>query len=242
MRGVILAAGCGTRLSFHNGQRPKVLLPVAGRAIIDYTLEAFRQAGVTDLAIVIGYKGDALKESVGDGSRHGLRIQYVYNPDYKRGNALSLYVARHFTEDTPFLLSMADHMISPSLLARLLDIPAPANALAVDFTPSSSQIEEGTRVLISRDGLITHIGKDLSRWNGIDAGVFKLTSAIFEAITDLIGEKTTEYELSQAITRMINRGGPLQACDVSDCFWHDIDTWEDLSLVRKTLAGEGWWN
>ena len=239
MKGVILAAGSGRRLSFHNGWRPKLLLPVAGRAIIDYTLEAFCRVGITDLTIVIGYRGDVLKGWVGDGSQKGLRIQYVYNPDYQLGNALSLYAARSLMENEPFLLSMADHMISPTLLARLLGIQESANALAVDFTSSSSQIEEATRVLVSDDGLVTHIGKELLPWNGIDAGAFRLTPVIFEAISDILGEKRAEYELSRAITRMIDRGHPLLACDISGCFWQDIDTREDLNLVRKTLTGTG---
>jgi choline kinase len=236
LKGIILAAGCGKRLSRHDGQRPKVLIPVGGRAIIDYTVEAFKEVGVTDLAIVIGYQGDYLKERVGDGSRQGLCIQYISNPDYERGNALSLYAARSFAEDEPFLLSMADHMISPDLLVRMLDPHELANALAVDFNLSPRHVAEGTRVLVSREGLVTHLGKGISRWNGIDAGVFRLTSPIFEAIADVLGEERAEYELSQAITRMIDRGHPLQARDISGCFWHDIDTWEDLDLVRKALA------
>ena len=85
----------------------KVLLPVAGRPIIDYTLEAFREVDVTDLLIVIGYKGDAVREHVGDGSDRGLRIQYVFNPYYEHGNALSLYAARPLMNRDPFLLAMA---------------------------------------------------------------------------------------------------------------------------------------
>ena len=239
MIGVILAAGCGSRLSPHNGQHPKLLLPVGGKAIIDYTLEAFGQVGVTDLAIVIGYQGNALKEWVGDGSRQGLRIQYIFNPDYEKGNALSLYAARSFTEDAPFLLSMADHMISPDLLALLLNMEDPASAVAVDFALSPRQLEEGTRVLVNEERLVTRIGKDLPHWNGIDAGVFRLTPAIFEAIAGILDEQRTEYELSQALTRMTEHGHRLHACDISGCFWQDIDTWEDLNLMRKTLVGGG---
>ena len=237
MRGVILAAGRGSRLSPHNGDRPKVLLPVGGRAIIDHTVEAFSQVGVTDLAIVIGYQGDALKKWGGDGSRYGLRIQYVYNPYYRLGNALSLHAARIFVGDAPFLLSMADHMVSPDLLERLLDLDEAGNVLAVDYTRSSRQVEEGTKVLVGQDGLVIRVGKDLRRWNGIDAGVFWLAPTIFEALADVIGEKRSEYQLSQAITRMIQLGYPLQARDVSGCFWQDVDTWEDLMLVRQSLVG-----
>ena len=236
MRGVILAAGRGARLSMHSGQRPKVLLPVAGRAIIDHTLRTFGQAGVTDVAIVIGHRGDEVKRTVGDGSRQGLSIQYVTNSQYRLGNALSLYAAREFTGDDSFLLSMADHMVSQDLLARLLHIRDQGNVLAVDFGVSYRHQQEGTRVLVSPGGLVTRIGKKLSRWNGIDAGVFRLTPNIFKAIKDLIGENRREYQLSQAIRRMIQGGHNLFSCDISGCFWQDVDTWEDLISVRRALA------
>lgn len=241
MRGVILAAGCGTRLSAYNGHGSKVLLPVAGRPIIDYTLEAFRQVDVTDLVIVIGYKGDAVRECVGDGSDRGLHIQYVFNPYYEQGNALSLYAARPLMNGDPFLLSMADHVISPGLLARMLEIREPVNALAVDFTTSARHMEESTRVMVDEEGLIANIGKEIIRWNGVDAGVFQLTPAVFEVMEELISEKGSEHLLSQAITRMIEREHLVWACDISSCFWHDIDTWDDLQVVRKVMAGEAAW-
>ena len=235
MRGIILAAGSGTRLSAYHGQLPKSLLEVAGRPIIDHVLEAFSRAGVTELAVVVGYKGDVLKERIGDGARQGLEIQYVTNPDYHMGNALSLYAARNYAEDAPFLLSMADHMIGPDLLTRLLEGPSWANALAVDFTLSPRQVEEGTRVLVNEDGLVTQMGKALSVYNGIDAGAFRLTSSIFRAIHDLMDEQGPDCELSQGMTRMIQEGSPLLACDISGCFWYDVDTGEDLKYVRETL-------
>ena len=220
----------------------KALLPVAGRAIIDYTLEAFSQTGVTDVAIVIGHEGDALREWVGNGSGRGLRIRYLFNPAYRRGNALSVYTAKSFAEDEPFLLSMADHMISSDLLGELLDLEGSVSALAVDYTLSPREAAEGTRVLVNREGMITRIGKSIPRWSCIDAGVFRLTPAIFDAIGDLMSVKGHKHELSQAISRMIEQGHPLQACDISGSFWHDIDTWDDLHLVRRTLEGEGLWS
>ena len=239
MRGVILAAGCGTRISRHNGQPHKVLLPVAGRAIIDYTLEAFGQAGVTEVALVIGHQGDAVKRWVGDGGRMGLRVDYITNPDYELGNALSLSVARSYLGGDPFLLSMGDHMVSPALLERLVEAPEAGNLLAVDFTPAPRHVEEGTRVRVGPEGLVTHIGKGLARWDGIDAGAFRLSAAIFEAIDSLLGEESAQYELSQAVTLMLAKGHALRARDISGCFWQDVDTWEDLVLVREMLAGGG---
>ena len=238
MKGVILAAGFGSRLARHHSVKHKVLLPVAGRPIIDYTLEAFAGAGITDIAIITGHQGEHLENWVGNGSRYGLNVQFVFNPHYRFGNALSVYAARRFSNDEPFILSMADHMVSPDLLAPLLDVRGRDNALAVDFDFSLNQAEEATKVLVKEDGSIRSIGKKLERWNGIDAGVFRFSPNIFEAIDKELSEEREQYELSHAVTRLIDEGGALQACDVSGSFWHDVDTWEDLVYVREAVSGD----
>ena len=241
MKGVILAAGRGTRLPLPAGQLHKLLLPASGRSVIDYTLEAYRAAGIEDVAIIVGYRGDVLMEQVSDGSRHGLRIEYLYNPDYHRGNALSLYRARTFTGNEPFVLSMADHMVSPDLLSRVHETQGYESVLAVDFDEVTLERDEATRVFVDRDGLVARIGKGLSKWNGIDAGVFRLALPIYDSIADLVREERVEYELGEAVTRMLGKGHPLQACDISGCFWRDIDTWDDLQDAREVLARENHW-
>ena len=236
MKGVILAAGFGSRLARHHSVKHKVLLPVAGRPIIDYTLEAFAESGINHIAIITGHQGEYLERWVGDGSRYGLNVQFIFNPHYRMGNALSVYAARHFSKTEPIILSMADHMVSPDLLAPLLDVQGKDNALAVDFDFSLRQMEEGTRVLVEEHGSILSIGKDLEHWNGIDAGVFRFSPDIFVAIDKELSLERKQYELSHAVTRLINEGGALQACDVSGSFWHDVDTWEDLVYVRKAIS------
>ena len=176
---------------------------------------------------------------VGDGAQMGLRVAYITNPDYQLGNALSLSVARSYLGEEPFLLSMGDHMVSAALLERLMVAPELGDLLAVDFAPNPRHIEEGTRVRVGSAGLVTHIGKDLARWDGIDAGAFRLSAAIFEAIDSLQGGDSAQYELSRAITLMLDKGHTLRACDISGCFWQDVDTWEDLVQVREMLAGGG---
>ena len=238
MKGVLLAAGAGSRLAHYHQGIPKVLLPVTRRTIIDYTLEAFGQVGVTELAIVIGYQGHLIRDWVGDGSRYALEVEYIFNPDYEWGNAISLHTARSFAQGEPILLAMADHMVSPRLLAALTNWDGKASALAVDFDFSIRDAEEGTRVLVEEHGSIVSIGKGLADWNGIDTGVFKFAPDIFGAIDKevSVGSKR-QHELSHAITRLIEEGGSLQACDVSGSFWHDVDTWEDLQYVRKVISG-----
>jgi NDP-sugar pyrophosphorylase family protein len=90
---VILAGGLGTRIRSHAGDRPKALIPVAGRPFVDHQLELLAAGGVEDVVFCIGFGGGALSEHVGDGSAHGLRVRYVDESDELRGTAGALRLA-----------------------------------------------------------------------------------------------------------------------------------------------------
>jgi 1L-myo-inositol 1-phosphate cytidylyltransferase/CDP-L-myo-inositol myo-inositolphosphotransferase len=241
MKGVILAAGRGSRISKQNGHGSKVLLQVEDKPLIDYALRAFEEAGVSDVAVVVGHEADAVMDWVGDGARYRLDIQFIFNPDYPYGNARSVYAARPFVGRDSFLLAMADHLMAPGLLKELVAQRSDDNFIAIDRRGYGKDIDECTRVWTDSAGLVTRIGKNVTPWNGIDAGAFRLTPAIFEALDEVIGEDGVEYELSRAITLMIELGHPLQACDISGWFWQDIDTLDDLTSVRNTLVGTASW-
>ena len=128
-------------------------------------------------------------------------------------------------------------MVSPELVRRIIDFPESSNVLGVDFDPSPLEVEEGTRVMV-KSGVVENIGKGLNDWNGIDAGVFRLNLAVFEAIEDIMAaNKRSEYQLSEAVIRMLNSHHKLFACDISGTFWQDIDTLDDLELAREAVAG-----
>ena len=236
MKGVILAAGKGSRFALGDGPRHKLLLRIGNRAVIDYTLEAFGQAGIRDVAMVVGYRGELLRDYSGDGARHGVRIEYLSNPRHEMGNAISLYTAKAYTQEDPFLLSMGDHLVSSELLSRMLASTTDSSALAVDFSPDIYDIEEATRVCVDPGGGIYRIGKHLRESDGVDAGVFRLTPAIYEAIDAVTCVQRDEYQISEAVTWMIGHGYRLSACDVSGCFWTDVDTWKDLRHAKEALA------
>ncbi len=241
MKGVILAAGRGSRISEHSGDRSKVLLHVEGKPLIDYALRAFQEAGATEVAVVVGHEAEAVRDWIGDGARYGLDVDFVFNPDYPYGNGRSVYAARAFVGRDSFLLAMADHLMAPGLLKELVTQQPARNYIAVDRRGDGKDIAECTRVWTDSAGLVTRIGKQVTPWNGIDAGAFRLTPTIFEALEEIIVEDGADYELSQAITHMMALGHPLEACDISGWFWQDIDTWDDLTHARNSLVGTASW-
>ena len=233
-KGIILAAGDGDRLGSLTAIRPKVLLPVNGKEqLIRYPIEALTAAGVSDIAIVVGYLGDSVIEALGNGDDFGVRLQYVYNSDYLGGNAISVYKAWEWVQGEPVVLCMGDHLIDGKIVKRLLDRQVFNETLCVDYTPASHHdLAEATKVTVDNAGHIENIGKNLVYWDAIDTGVFLLTENFFQALHELIQCRGTEVTISDVTRFLVGRGHPFNTCDVSGCFWADVDTKEDLDMVR----------
>jgi choline kinase len=233
-KGIILAAGDGDRLGSLTAIRPKVLLPVNGKEqLIRYPIEALAAAGVSNIAIVIGYLGDSVIEALGNGDDFDVRLQYVYNSDYLGGNAISVYKAREWAQGEPVVLCMGDHLIDGKIIKRLLDRPAFNETLCIDCTPASHHdLAEATKVTVDSAGRIENIGKDLVYWGALDTGVFLLTENFFQALHELVQYHGTDVEISDVIRFLVGRGHHFDTCDVSGCLWADIDTKEDLARVR----------
>ncbi len=233
-KGIILAAGDGDRLGSLTAIRPKVLLPVNGKEqLIRYPIEALAAAGVSDIAIVVGYLGDSVIEALGNGDDFGVRLQYVYNSDYLGGNAISVYKAREWAQGEPVVLCMGDHLIDGKITKRLLDKPAFNETLCIDCTPASHHdLAEATKVTVDSAGRIENIGKDLAYWDALDTGVFLLTENFFQALDELRQRHGTEVTISDVTRFLVDQGHPFNTCDVSGCLWADIDTKEDLARVK----------
>ncbi len=191
-------------------------------------------AGVRDIAIVVGYLGDKVKEALGNGNDFGVRLQYICNSDYLGGNAISVYKAREWAQGEPVVLCMGDHLIDREIVKRLLDRQTVNETLCVDYTPAQHHaLAEATKVTVDKDGCIKDIGKGLTCWDALDTGVFLLAENFFQDLHTLVQHRGTDVTISDVIRFLIRRGHPFDTCDVSGCFWADIDTKEDLEMVRR---------
>ncbi len=241
MRAVVLAAGDGGRLGAHTTGTPKPLVSLAGRPIIAYTLEALAEAGVSEAVIVTGYHEAQVRAALED---HPLPIRFVTNPRYHEGAALSLRAAREACGGDPFLLVMADHVLSAGIIATLIaaeerghsSLPPPPSSLpsyvAADFHPrEAAYAEEATKLAVAVDGRVTAIGKHLERWDALDAGAFACSPAAWDAL-DALPE---DSELSPVFAALAAKGA-LLATDISGQFWYDIDTPDDLATAESLVA------
>ncbi len=149
MRAVLVAAGRGTRLGALTESTPKPLLEVAGRPILVRILDALHAAGLRDVAIITGYRGEMIRSELGNGAAVGMHIEYREQTELD-GTARALSLARDFVGNEPFAFGWGDIVMRPEnyrsvvRAARLAD-----GALAVNAMDDLSQ---GGAVLVRNEG------------------------------------------------------------------------------------------
>lgn len=232
MRGVILAAGDGGRLRPLTYSTPKVLLPLWGQPLISYPMEAMLAAGVRDIAIVVGYRAPQVIEVVQRIAPAWANVHFVHNADFEGGNAISVATAEEFVGDSPFVLSMGDHVVEPAVIPRIAQAPPADALLAVDSQATlESQVNDATRVLVRDDGLLLRIGKTINDWNAVDIGIFRFSPRVFSIIRRLREQRGVDLELNTVMQTLADGEMPVATRDVEGLYWNDIDTVEDYRLA-----------
>lgn len=237
MKGVIVAAGRGHRLSPLTLQCPKPLISVNGQPLIAYTIEAFAHAGFHEIGVVLGYMGDILGNYLRSVEEDGIVVRCLANPLFPLGNGTSIYAARHFVGDQPFVLAMSDHLLSVQTLAPLLSRRWEGHVLCVDREVRHSDgLDDATKVWLDGQGRVRRIGKHLRRWHAVDAGVYLFQSRVFGYLKALINRGRAHCSITDLARHLIARGDTLHTCDVSGAFWLDVDTPDDLVYARRVLS------
>ncbi len=242
-RCVILAAGASTRLRPLTDSKPKCLLEVGGKALLERTIENVLDAGVKEIAIVIGYRGEMIREFVKRRFPQ-IHIRFILNPDYtETNNACSLLLAKRFLENkegnvgSNLLLLDSDILFSSKLLPIFLSSPL-QDCIAVRV--SGEHNEEEIRVKADGYGNIVFLGKEtqLNETYGESIGIelfsVETTAHLFTILEQRVRSgvgRTEFYEAS--FQEMINHGTQLKAIDVSAFPAIEIDTVEDLQLAER---------
>ena len=236
MKGIIIAAGYGSRLQPLTANTPKALVKIDGKSIVSYPIDALMAAGISDISIVVGYRGAEITDYL-EGFYPDLN--FSYNEDYNGDNALSVYAARSFVGSDPFVLAMGDHLISPGIVRTLLTDSGINRILCVDSeSKDNSQINEDTRVMTDSSNRIIEIGKNLQKWQYRDTGVFMMDEEVLHNIRYLMTQQGTKVNISEVVQHMAGNGRHFGICDVSGQFWADVDTIEDHDSISDRLRSE----
>jgi 1L-myo-inositol 1-phosphate cytidylyltransferase len=231
-RAVILMAGTGSRLRVNGETLAKPLMPVGGRPLVAYTLEALARAGIKNVCAVVGFESERVIEQVTQIAPPELNVRFVFNPDWKKQLGLSVLAARGEV-NSPFLLTMSDHLYDDALLEILLRNATPDQInLAVDRKIKSIfDIEDATKVRTDGDRIVA-IAKDLSNYNAIDTGLFICSLGIFDYLEK--ARENGDCSLSDGV-RLAAAEGKARAIDIGEAWWQDVDTPEMLVQAERVL-------
>jgi choline kinase len=242
MRGIILAAGKGSRLNGTAGEAPKCLVRLGGVSLIERQLHVLRDAGIDDIAVVVGCQADRVRRVCGHG------ITYIENVRYAQTNSLySLWMARPLLYE-PFVVLNCDVLFHPALLTDLLE-SRHENALLLGYREASQPAygDEEMKVKV-RGGQVVDMSKDMdpAEADGENLGIVKFGARGAVALVDIMDRLVGEGRLRDWAPRAFAefaREHPLYAVGTRGLPWIEIDFPEDyrraVDEILPAIEGSG---
>ncbi|QZA89129.1 NTP transferase domain-containing protein [Salinarchaeum sp. IM2453] len=232
MKAVILAAGEGQRLWPLTTRRPKPMLPVANRPILEYVIEAVADAGVTDIVLVVGHKRNRIQTHFGDGDDWDVDISYVFQED-QLGTGHALQQAR--TElNGDFLVLNGDRIISPEIVTEVMNAGGDAAVAATRVeTPREYGVlkRTGTQLATIEEKPVGRPASEI-----INAGIYRLPRDIFNAIQQTGPGPDSEIQLSRALSTFAD-DNEVEIVRY-DGMWADVSQVWDLPRVNGQVLDQ----
>ena len=240
MIGVILAAGMAKRLRPLTDEKPKCLLEVGGKTLLQRTVDAMISAGIKEFVVVTGYRENMIREFL-TARYPQYTINFIDNPDYEHNNNIfSLWLAMEKLHGTEVLLMDSDILCDPEAVRRVARKTVPALAMQ-----QHELGEEEMKIVVDAEGRITEISKTCSPKDAIgeSVGIEKMTEEYTEAIYQelhkmILDEGLIDIFYERAFERLIPQGHTFEVVDTTDLFSYELDTPEDLEKASAALPKE----
>lgn len=226
-------AGMGSRLRASGEMLPKPLVPIFGRPLISYIVEALEKVGVQNLHAVIGAEGDALVAALRPLLPLSMRLNPISNPNWKKQNGVSVLCAAGKVRE-PFFLAMGDHLFDPSVLERIVEKADRSELnLAIDRKIKTIfDLDDAMKVQTDADRVIA-IGKDLANYDAIDTGVFLCPNELFDYLRR--ARRNGDCSLADGV-RLMAEEGKVRAIDIGGAWWQDVDNFAMRRRAEEELS------
>lgn len=238
-RAIILAAGRGSRMAELTADQPKCFAQLHGRRLLDWQLAALRGAGVEQLAIVRGYRGECFQEPV----------TYFDNPHWQRSNMVrTLLKAAVWLARADCIVSYSDIVYGSATVARLIETPAD---LAISYDPAwlelwsqrfQNPLEDAETFRLDPLGHLAEIGaraKDLSEIEGQYVGLLKFTpkgwADVRRLLEGLSASEVDRLDMTSMLRMGLRAGWQVAVAPVQGA-WGEVDAPSDLALYHKLIA------
>ncbi len=234
MKGILLHGGHGTRLRPLTHTGPKQLLPIANKPMSQYCVESMKEAGVTEIAIIIGGVGaNKVREYYKNGKKFGVKIIYI-EQDSPKGIAHAIGLCKDFIGNEKFLVFLGDNIIHKNI-----------NDFSNKFTNSDydvsillCEVDNPSRFGIAdmENGKITKIMEKPKNppTNLAVTGIYFLTPKIFEIIENLKPSWRNELEITDALQILLSKNNNISYDIITD-YWKDTGTPEDIIDANKKI-------
>jgi len=246
MKGIILHGGHGTRLRPLTHTGPKQLLPIANKPMSQYCIESIKEAGITDIAIIIGGLGsNKVKEYYGNGENFGVNITYI-EQDEPRGIAHAIRLCKEFVNNEKFLVFLGDNIIQKPIT----DFVENFNKSDYDAIVLLCEVHNPSRFGIAdveNEKIVKITEKPKKPTSNLAVtGIYLLTPLIFEVIDNLKPSWRNELEITDALDNLLKQNDNIGYETITD-YWKDTGTPEDilnanaqvLEHICKHLEGHG---
>ena len=232
-RAVILAAGRGTRMRELTNELPKPMIELRGKPVLQHIVEGLRDAGISELLLIVGYRADAVRDFFGDGSRHNVAIQYV-TQTVQDGTGRVVDLARDFVANRSFILAYGDILVDPSNYKRLVDVPDDVEAFLT--ITRGEDVSKGGAVFLNDEMDLVDLrekpkpGEPTSPW--YNAGLYAFRPSIFDFTAILKPSPRGEYELTDAIRDLAQSGKKVRALELTS-EWADVRDPETVARLNR---------
>ena len=233
MKAIILAAGESRRLYPHTKNKPKCLLKIGKRSIIEHQITSFRKCGIKDIVVVTGHGKERVEKALGKG------IKYIYNSKYKETSSIySLWLAKE-EASSGFVVINSDVFFHIDILKKLLNSKK-QDCITLD--PNSTLGDEEMKVKVN-DGKVVDMSKDMaiSEAHGENVGMIKFSrkgaKVLFSKIEELISSGIVNVWAPYAF-KEIAKSHNLYVVSTHGLPWIEIDFLEDLKRAREKIYPE----
>ena len=227
---LVLAAGEGTRMRPLTARLPKPLLPVAGKTLLGWTLEALEQAGVERVVVLVGYRMQEVQDQLSSATPGNLKLEFLIQSQRLGTGHAVLQAQESF--DAPFFTVIGDVLLDPDTLKSLARTTSKgAHGIAVKAMDNASHYG----LVESSEGLVTAI-REKPKEGGpgeVNAGIYLFQPAIFDELANLEPSPRGEYELTTSLNQ-VAQAGKLH-CHAIEGEWLDVGRPWDLLTANALL-------
>jgi glucose-1-phosphate thymidylyltransferase len=233
MRALVLSGGAGSRLRPITHTNAKQLIPIANTPILFHVLSAVRDAGITQVGVVVGQTADEVRSAVGDGSAWGLDVTYIPQ-EAPLGLAHAVLTAADFVRGEPFVMYLGDNVLLEGItgFVREFERTRPDAQIFLARVPEPERfgvaVLEGERVIRLVEKPKEHIS-DLAL-----VGVYIFDDQVLEAAAAIAPSWRDELEITDAIQWLIDHGKTVRAQMVTG-WWKDTGKPEDLLEANRMM-------